>query len=50
MCACGGAGQGCIHARRAIARYSKELQRRHVPPQACQSCWSFGPVLLLRKG
>ncbi|MEJ2613214.1 MAG: hypothetical protein P8179_24980 [Candidatus Thiodiazotropha sp.] len=25
----------CIHARRAIARYSKELQRRYVPPQAC---------------
>ncbi|MEJ2610215.1 MAG: hypothetical protein P8179_09035 [Candidatus Thiodiazotropha sp.] len=28
---------GCIHARRGIARYSKELQRRHVPPQACHS-------------
>ncbi|MEJ2610657.1 MAG: hypothetical protein P8179_11355 [Candidatus Thiodiazotropha sp.] len=23
--------------RRTIARYSKELQRRHVPPQACHS-------------
>ncbi|MEJ2611211.1 MAG: hypothetical protein P8179_14290, partial [Candidatus Thiodiazotropha sp.] len=23
--------------RRGIARYSKELQRRHVPPQACNS-------------
>jgi hypothetical protein len=23
--------------RRGIARYSKELQRRHVPPQACHS-------------
>ncbi|MEJ2611819.1 MAG: hypothetical protein P8179_17515 [Candidatus Thiodiazotropha sp.] len=30
----------CIHARCAIARYSKELQRRHVPPQACHSCCS----------
>ncbi|MEJ2609132.1 MAG: hypothetical protein P8179_03380 [Candidatus Thiodiazotropha sp.] len=29
---------GCIHARRAIAHYSKELQRRHMPPQTCHSC------------
>jgi hypothetical protein len=28
-CVCGGTGQGCTHARRGIARYSKELQRRH---------------------
>ncbi|MEJ2610609.1 MAG: hypothetical protein P8179_11100 [Candidatus Thiodiazotropha sp.] len=26
--------------RRGIAHYSKELQRRHVPPQACHSCCS----------
>ncbi|MET0042932.1 MAG: hypothetical protein ABW100_05375, partial [Candidatus Thiodiazotropha sp. 6PLUC3] len=26
--------------RRGIARYSKELQRRHAPPQACNSCCS----------
>ncbi|MEJ2609181.1 MAG: hypothetical protein P8179_03625 [Candidatus Thiodiazotropha sp.] len=33
----------CIHARRATmrkARYSKELQCRHAPPQACHSCCS----------
>ncbi|MEJ2609353.1 MAG: hypothetical protein P8179_04500 [Candidatus Thiodiazotropha sp.] len=39
-CVCGATGQGSllhIHARRAIARYSKELQRRHVPPQACHA-------------
>ncbi|MEJ2609559.1 MAG: hypothetical protein P8179_05575 [Candidatus Thiodiazotropha sp.] len=36
---------GCIHARRGIARYSKELQRRHVPPQACYSrCSVIHPV------
>ncbi|MEJ2609235.1 MAG: hypothetical protein P8179_03900, partial [Candidatus Thiodiazotropha sp.] len=36
---------GCIHARRTIARYSKELQRRHVPPQACYSrCSVIHPV------
>ncbi|MEJ2610068.1 MAG: hypothetical protein P8179_08230, partial [Candidatus Thiodiazotropha sp.] len=35
----------CIHARRGIARYSKELQRRHVPPQACHSrCSVIHPV------
>ncbi|MEJ2612855.1 MAG: hypothetical protein P8179_23045 [Candidatus Thiodiazotropha sp.] len=35
----------CIHARRTIARYSKELQRRHVPPQACHSrCSVIHPV------
>ncbi|MEJ2610947.1 MAG: hypothetical protein P8179_12900 [Candidatus Thiodiazotropha sp.] len=31
--------------RRGIARYSKELQRRHVPPQACYSrCSVIHPV------
>jgi hypothetical protein len=31
--------------RRTIARYSKELQRRHVPPQACYSrCSVIHPV------
>ncbi|MEJ2613238.1 MAG: hypothetical protein P8179_25120 [Candidatus Thiodiazotropha sp.] len=31
--------------RRGIARYSKELQRRHVPPQACYSrCSMIHPV------
>jgi hypothetical protein len=31
--------------RRGIARYSKELQRRHVPPQACHSrCSLVHPV------
>ncbi|MEJ2608744.1 MAG: hypothetical protein P8179_01370 [Candidatus Thiodiazotropha sp.] len=31
--------------RRTIARYSKELQRRHVPPQACHSrCSVIHPV------
>ncbi|MEJ2609221.1 MAG: hypothetical protein P8179_03825 [Candidatus Thiodiazotropha sp.] len=31
--------------RRGIARYSKELQRRHVPPQACHSrCSVIHPV------
>jgi hypothetical protein len=36
---------GCIHARRGIACYSKELQRRHVPPQACHSrCSVIHPV------
>ncbi|MEJ2611177.1 MAG: hypothetical protein P8179_14105 [Candidatus Thiodiazotropha sp.] len=31
--------------RRGIARYSKELQRRHVPPQACHSrCSVTHPV------
>ncbi|MEJ2611453.1 MAG: hypothetical protein P8179_15565 [Candidatus Thiodiazotropha sp.] len=31
--------------RRAIARYSKELQRRHVPPQACHSrCSVIHPI------
>ncbi|MEJ2611028.1 MAG: hypothetical protein P8179_13310, partial [Candidatus Thiodiazotropha sp.] len=35
----------CIPARRGIARYSKELQRRHVPPQACYSrCSVIHPV------
>ncbi|MEJ2608768.1 MAG: hypothetical protein P8179_01500 [Candidatus Thiodiazotropha sp.] len=35
----------CIHARRTIACYSKELQRRHVPPQACYSrCSVIHPV------
>ncbi|MEJ2609110.1 MAG: hypothetical protein P8179_03270 [Candidatus Thiodiazotropha sp.] len=55
-CVCGGAGQGsllpsmcprhlCIPARRTIARYSKALQRRHVPPQACHSrCRVIHPV------
>jgi hypothetical protein len=56
MCACDGAGQGsllhthalgylCTPARRAIARYSKALQRRHAPPQACYSrCSVIHPV------
>ncbi|MEJ2610864.1 MAG: hypothetical protein P8179_12465 [Candidatus Thiodiazotropha sp.] len=31
--------------RRGIARYSKELQRRHAPPQACHSrCSVVHPV------
>ncbi|MEJ2610235.1 MAG: hypothetical protein P8179_09135, partial [Candidatus Thiodiazotropha sp.] len=31
--------------RRGIARYSKELQRRHVPPQVCHSrCRVIHPV------
>ncbi|MEJ2609062.1 MAG: hypothetical protein P8179_03020 [Candidatus Thiodiazotropha sp.] len=31
--------------RRGIARYSKELQRCHVPPQACHSrCSVIHPV------
>jgi hypothetical protein len=31
--------------RRGIARYSKELQRRHVPPQACHSrCSVIHPI------
>ncbi|MEJ2612345.1 MAG: hypothetical protein P8179_20345 [Candidatus Thiodiazotropha sp.] len=31
--------------RRGIARYSKELQRRHVPPQVCYSrCSVIHPV------
>jgi hypothetical protein len=31
--------------RRAIARYGKELQRRHAPPQACNSpCSVTHPV------
>ncbi|MGD8913013.1 MAG: hypothetical protein PVI97_12880 [Candidatus Thiodiazotropha sp.] len=31
--------------RRAIARYCKELQRRHAPPQACNSpCSVTHPV------
>ncbi|MEJ2610571.1 MAG: hypothetical protein P8179_10900 [Candidatus Thiodiazotropha sp.] len=31
--------------RRTIARYSKELQRRHAPPQACHSrCSVIHPV------
>jgi hypothetical protein len=31
--------------RRGIARYSKELQRRHVPPQGCYSrCSVIHPV------
>ncbi|MEJ2610580.1 MAG: hypothetical protein P8179_10945 [Candidatus Thiodiazotropha sp.] len=35
----------CIPAQRAIARYSKELQRRHAPPQACHSrCSVIHPV------
>ncbi|MEJ2608719.1 MAG: hypothetical protein P8179_01240 [Candidatus Thiodiazotropha sp.] len=31
--------------RCGVARYSKELQRRHVPPQACHSrCSVIHPV------
>ncbi|MEJ2609772.1 MAG: hypothetical protein P8179_06680 [Candidatus Thiodiazotropha sp.] len=36
---------GCIHTRHRIACYSKELQHRHVPPQACHSrCSVTHPV------
>ncbi|MEJ2611333.1 MAG: hypothetical protein P8179_14935 [Candidatus Thiodiazotropha sp.] len=43
-CACGGASMHGAQ-RRGIARYSKELQRRHVPPQACHSrCSVIHPV------
>ncbi|MEJ2612321.1 MAG: hypothetical protein P8179_20220 [Candidatus Thiodiazotropha sp.] len=44
-----GKGRSCTSMygaqRRTIARYSKELQRRHVPPQACHSrCSVTHPV------
>ncbi|MEJ2611503.1 MAG: hypothetical protein P8179_15820 [Candidatus Thiodiazotropha sp.] len=41
-CVCGGAGQDATTRK---ARYSKELQRRHAPPQACHSrCSVIHPV------
>jgi hypothetical protein len=48
-CVCGGTGQGSLlHGaqRCGIARYSKELQRRPVPPQACHSRCSVAHQVL----
>ncbi|MEJ2610250.1 MAG: hypothetical protein P8179_09210 [Candidatus Thiodiazotropha sp.] len=48
MCACAVAGQGspCTACSNAgIARYSKELQRRHAPPQVSHSrCSVIHPI------